>query len=393
MKQFIAWVLIGLLGLGLSSLTVASEDNESEHGHGESDTEVQSHDEHGDDEDGHEDEGGVTLTVQQREMAGIVSEALQPRRITAQLRAPGETQLNAYATIKVTPRIAAQIIERHVVLGDAVEVGQALLTLSSVDMAQAQGDLLVAAREWRRVKKLGRDVVSERRYTEARAAREQARARAQAYGMTEKQVNKLVASGNASLANGRFQLLASQAGTVISDDFIVGAIVEAGQILFEVSDESMLWVEARLMPEQADQVRVGAPASVVIRGKQISGKVIQVFHALDEQTRTLGARIEIPNPDDQIHPGLFVQALIDADINEQALAVPTNAILRSPDGDWQVFIEHEVNEFEPREVEIIRSAGDLSVIEGLDPGDKVVVQGVFFLQSELAKSGFSVHNH
>jgi RND family efflux transporter MFP subunit len=383
MKSLTNWVLTFLLGSGISSLTMAGEGYDLERGHGDRGAETQ----------GHEEEGGVTLTEQQKNAAGIVSEPLSPRRVVSQLRAPGETQLNAYATIKVTPRIAAQIIERHVVLGDAVDVGQPLVTLSSVDMAQAQGDLLVAAREWRRVKKLGRDMVSEQRYTEARVEREQARARAQAYGMTAKQVDKLVESGNAAMANGRFQLLASQAGTVISDDFIVGALVAAGQVLFEVSDESMLWVEARLMPEQADQVRVGASASVVIRGKPILGEVIQVFHALDERTRTLGVRIQIPNLDDRLHPGLFVQALIDASATEQALVIPTNAILRSPDGDWQVFIEHEPNEFEHREIKIIRSAGDLSVIEGLDPGVNVVVQGVFFLQSELAKSGFSIHNH
>jgi len=148
-----------------------------------------------------------------------------------------------------------------------------------------------------------------------------------------------------------------------------------------------------LMPEQAAQVQVGAAAIVEIRAEQGNGKVIQVHHALDEQTRTLGVRIEIPNPDDRLHPGLFVQARIDGAAAEQVLAVPTNAILRSPDGDWQLFVEHEPGQFEPREIAVIRSAGELTVIEGLEPGARVVTQGAFFLQSELAKSGFSIHNH
>ena len=100
---------------------------------------------------------------EQQEMAGVVVEVLQPRDIVNELRAPGEIQLNAYATSRVAPRIAAQVLERQARLGDSIEKGQALVMLSSVEMAQAQGDLQVAEREWRRVSKLGRDVVSEQR--------------------------------------------------------------------------------------------------------------------------------------------------------------------------------------------------------------------------------------
>ncbi|MEA2094447.1 MAG: efflux RND transporter periplasmic adaptor subunit, partial [Pseudomonadota bacterium] len=64
-----------------------------------------------------------------------------------------------------------------------------------------------------------------------------------------------------------------------------------------------------------------------------------------------------------------------------------------PDGDWQVFVEHDPGEFEPREVEVIRTTAELTVIGGLEPGTRVVTRGAFFLQSELAKSGFEIHNH
>ena len=343
-------------------------------------------------EDEHE-EGGVHLTPGQLEMAGVVIETLQPRDVVSIIHAPGEIQLNAYATTVVSLRVAAQVVERQARLGDTMEKGQALVTLSSVEMAKAQGDLLVAERDWERVRKLGRDVVSEQRYTEARVAREQARARVRAYGMPDEAIRQLLASGKAELADGHFQLLAPQDGTVIRDDFIVGELAEPGRVLFKISDESVLWVEARLTPDEAAQIQVNARATMEVNGVEIEGRVIQVHHALDEDTRTLGVRIEIPNPDDRLHPGLFVQARIDSATSEQVLAVPGNAVLRSPDGDWQVFVEEEPGEFEPHEVEIIRTAPEFSVIEGLDPGVRVVTRGAFFIQSELAKSGFEIHNH
>ncbi|HHJ34717.1 MAG TPA: efflux RND transporter periplasmic adaptor subunit, partial [Gammaproteobacteria bacterium] len=199
--------------------------------------------------------------------------------------------------------------------------------------------------------------------------------------------------GDASKANGTFKLLAPQDGTVIFDQFIVGELIEPGTKLFIISDETVLWVEARLTPAQAALVATGSPVDILAGNKHFSGKVVQVHHALDESTRTLAVRIEMANPDDQLHPGVFVQAQISSTSTEQALAVPVNAILRSPDGDWAVFIEHEAGEFEPQEVELLRTVGDLAVIEGIDPGVRVVTKGAFFVQSELAKAGFKVHNH
>ncbi len=381
MNRIGIWFLAGVFWVAFSLSLQAAEE---EHG---------DHDAHGSEQGEAHDEGGVHLSPEQQETAGVVVETLQPRDIVNELHAPGEIQLNAYATTRVVPRIAAQVLERQARLGDSVGKGQALVTLSSVEMAQAQGDLLVADREWQRVSKLGRDVVSEQRYTEARIAREQARARVSAYGMTEDEIDQLVASGKAELANGRFQLLAPQDGTVIRDDFIVGELVEPGRVLFEISDESMLWVEARLTPDEAAQIHVNARATMVIGERQVEGRVTQVHHALDEDTRTLGVRIEVPNPDDRLHPGLFIEARIEGGSSERALAVPNDAVMRSQDGGWQVFVEHEPGEFEPQEVDVIRTTAGFTVIGGVEPGVRVVTRGAFFLQSELAKSDFDIHNH
>jgi RND family efflux transporter MFP subunit len=326
-------------------------------------------------------------------MAGIFSEILQPREVATELRAPGEVRLNAYATSMVSPRIAAQVLDRQARLGDRVAKGQPLVMLSSVEMAQAQGDLLVAEREWQRVSKLGQEVVSGQRYTEARIAREQARARVSAYGMTGTEIRELLATGKAALADGRFRLLAPRGGTVIRDGFIVGELIEPGRVLFEISDESVLWVEAHLTPAEAAGIRLNAAATITFQEHRIVGRVVQVHHALDEDTRTLGVRIEVPNPDDRLHPGLFVDVRIEGDVRESVLAVPAEAVLRHPDGERMVFVETEDNVFEPREVTVLRSPGSQVVIDGLAAGVRVVTRGAFFLQSELAKSGFEVHRH
>ncbi len=348
------------------------------------------------DEHGHEDgeESRVQLTEEQMRIAGIVVEPLSLRSLPIEIEAPGEVKLNDYASSQVTPRIEGQITARLVKLGDHVKKGQPMVTLSSAPMAEAQARAIVASKEWQRIKKLGTQVVSEQALIESRINFQQSQAKLLAYGMTQQQVSKQLKGSSASAADGSFTLLSPQDGTVIHDDFIVGKMIEAGDLLFEITDESTLWVEAQVNPQLISELIIGTPGRVRFGNKWIEGKVIQAHHDLDEKTRTLGIRLEIPNPDDHLHPGQFVTARFQVgETGKAVLTLPVEAVLRSPDGDWQVFIEEKTGEFEPREVEIVREMPALIVIEGLEPGTRVVTKGAFFVQSELAKSSFEVHNH
>lgn len=404
MKNLQLWAVC--LCLTLAAPVFAQEDDHDdresatahqEEGHADTD-EHGGGDDHGDEEgqgdhEGEEEEGGsVAITPEQQQVAGIVVEPLVTRRIAGEITAPGEVKLNAYLTSKVTPRITAQVMARHVRLGDHVTQGQPMITLSSVEMAEAQGTLQVAEREWQRVKSLGSETVSARRYTEAQVAQQQAHARVRAYGMTSRQADALI-TGNQTNADGTFQLVAPREGTVIRDDFVEGEFVEPGRVLFEVSDETRIWVEASLTPEEAIGIDEGAAARVRVGNSWLDGEVVQAHHVLNETTRTLAVRIEVPNTDERLHPGLFVDTRIGVGSLVDVTAVPEEAVLRSPDGDWVVFVESSPGEFQPVEVEVRRMIQGLAVIEGVDPGDRVVTQGAFFVQSELAKSGFDIHAH
>jgi len=343
-----------------------------------------------------EDAGVVHLKPEQMKAANIVVEALALTDVAVRIRAPGEIKLNAYRTIKVTPRIDAQVVARHARLGDEVSEGQALLTLSSVEMAEAQGQLLLSDKEWKRVKKLGRKVVSERRYITAKVEYDKGYANVKAYGMSETEIKALLAQKRS--ADGSFMLVAQQAGRVLHDKFIIGERVDAGYELMVIADESVMWVEARVTPTIAGQIDVGNSAEVQLEEKRIPAKVIQLHHTLDETTRTSAIRLEIDNKNDQFHAGMFVTTFITTRNKGQAIQIPEAAILRSADGDWQVFVEQdEAGEFKAVEVEVKNISDGMVMIDGsennIGPGTRIVTQGAFFVQSELAKSGFEIHNH
>ncbi len=357
-------------------------------------------------DDGHEEEGHshgghdhgsetshVELNDVKQRMAGIETMVVQRSSMGDAISVPGEAILNTYRTTRVTTRTPAQVMKRHVRLGDRVKRGQRLVTLSSVEMAQAQGALMKSAVELRRVEELGREIVSEKRFVAAQIAYQQAYARVSAYGMTKKQIDALLKTGDASRATGEFDLLSFQDGTVISDDFVVGELIEPGYILMEISDESVLWVEARLTPEDAARVSLGAAARIRVGEHWLDGKVIQARHTIDETTRTMAVHIEVANKHDELHPGQFVTAVIEGDKKRHGIVVPVVAVLRSPDGDWQLFVETAPGRFEPQEVEVLETVGDRMLIDGIAPGTTIVGKGAFFVQSEMAKGGFDPHNH
>lgn len=148
---------------------IAADDHPHEHAEETHQIEADDEHDHGEEQTGqnehlHEEGDRVHLNREQRLSAGILVETLQLRPIPNAIEAPGEIRLNAYASSRVIPRIEAQVVKRHVRLGNQVTEGQPLVTLSSVSMSEAQAALLVAAKEWQRVKKLGKKVVSERRF-------------------------------------------------------------------------------------------------------------------------------------------------------------------------------------------------------------------------------------
>ncbi|MEY2918847.1 MAG: hypothetical protein RL261_152 [Pseudomonadota bacterium] len=325
-----------------------------------------------------ETEAPLSMTVAEQSSAGLRVEALAPMRLGEVLQAPGEVVDNAYGVTLITPRVEALVVRRHARLGDEVAAGAALVTLSSVEVAVAQGELRIAEQEWKRVDGLGRDAVSGRRYTEAAVAVEQARAKARAYGL---------ASNAAGPATGEFTLYAPHAGRLTEDDFVIGQRIEPGVTLFRLVDESTVWVDATLPAEIARRVVVGKEATVVAAGVRLRGRVVQSAHRTSEDTRNAHVRVEVPNDGDQLHAGDFVEvslATAGSDLNQ--IAVPTEAIVQLQ-GQTAVFRERTDDEFEPVPIKVGAVVADRTIVtDGVTAGDRVVVAGTYALKARMLKA-------
>ncbi len=325
-------------------------------------------------------EGGprqVRMDAAAMQSAGIKLARLDAGSVAEKIRAPGEVLDDAYGTTLITPRVEGLVVRRHARLGDEVAAGAPLVTLSSVEVSEAQAQLAVAEQEWQRVESLGADAVSGRRYAEARIAVEQARARARAYGLPG------TARGTVS---GEFTLTAPHAGRITEDAFVVGERIEPGRTLFRLVDEGVVWIDAKLPAEVAQNVAAGGEATIVAGQRRIAGKVLRQAHRTSEATRNAVVRIEASNRDDWLHGGDYVDVYLDSRGSAGSrLSVPNSALIQL-EGSSVVFRQQADGLLLPVEVRPGVVIGDRTLIdEGLSPGDTVVVEGAFALKSKLLK--------
>ncbi len=399
MKKII--IVISTLLLLANTPVFAEEDG---HGHEES---TGQHEESGHGGE-HEEEGApIELSLAQVKQAGIQTKVLTYQPMKQSITAPGTVSFNGYNLSEVTTVVDGVVEHRFVRLGDKVKRGQRLLTLNSSALAQAQADYLRADGVYRtakldieRLQGLVEDkIVSQARFQQAQSNFQAAKANLaaskaalSAYGMRNKDIEVLMQVKNYGLLT----LRAPSAGTVTSDNFHLGQRITAGTQLMRIVDESTVWVEVKLPQSQIKGVHLAGQAVVLNKANQESypAKVINIYHQLDNATRTVGVRLEVHNPQDALHPGMFVTAEIESGVKgSKYLFLPAQAVQRQG-SELIVFVEEETGHFERREVEIGKSnMGLVTILSGIKEGERVVVKGAFVLASELAKSGFAVHNH
>jgi membrane fusion protein, heavy metal efflux system len=386
--------VIAILILLLASASPIADDQEHQHDEQEQTVTAQSHDDeedHGEEDEAHgEDNESIELTKDQIALANISLEKLVPMIMNYQVYAPGEIKANGYTSYQVSPRVDSVVLRRHVALGDHVDAGQPLVTLFSESVADAQAEYRIANSEWRRVQQLGRKAVGEKRYISAQADYEADYGRLLAFGLSEDAIKDL---SEQAQPLGEYTLVAATAGAVLSDDFHQGQRVESGQALMELADEGELWVEARLAPTSGMELPAGSKAEVVVGDERFLAVVTQEAHTIDPATRTRVIRMLVANKAHRLHPGQFADVYFSFATETPVLAVPESALMRSADGDWTIFVEEKAGEFKPHEVDLGRSLGKWREISGIPEGSTIVMEGAFFVASQLAKGGFDPHGH
>jgi Cu(I)/Ag(I) efflux system membrane fusion protein/cobalt-zinc-cadmium efflux system membrane fusion protein len=162
--------------------------------------------------------------------------------------------------------------------------------------------------------------------------------------------------------------------------------VMAGEELLQISDISRVWVNADIYEYELPWIKLGQAAMVEMPfavGKLLEGKITYIYPYLENETRTVKARIEFPNPGLELKPNMYANVRIETQAVQDTLAIPENAVLNSGKGQT-VFVALGDGRFEPRTVKtgVSDEDGYVQILAGLNEGEQVVTSAQFMLDSE-----------
>ncbi len=334
-----------------------------------------------------------------------------------QVSTSGRIALDEDASVQVTPPFSGRVVAVLAKAGDRVARGQVLLSAEASEVAQARSDLAAAQAALTTAKAQGEVAITnaarqqalfkingaalkdvQQAQSDATNARDTLNSDEAALTLVRArldvlQANGAIPSGRALGGGALATVRAPIAGVVTQRQVGPGQYLNATSngattAIFTVSDLSRVWLSADVREEDAARLHVGAPVSV-----RVSGLPGRVFHArldyvapaLDPATRRLVVRATIANPDGALRPEMFADFAVDAGPSTEALGVPSSAVIYEGD-TARVWVAGPGHALGLRQIRAGRTqGGEVEVLGGLNPGDRVVTSGAIFID-RAAKS-------
>nr|WP_235939619.1 MULTISPECIES: efflux RND transporter periplasmic adaptor subunit [Roseobacteraceae] len=328
----------------------------------------------------------------QRPPQPVTVVTLQSSDVTLTTKLPGRVQASGVAEVR--PQVSGIINERLFEEGTTVNRGDPLYRIdpatyeaakasAEAGLAQAQATLASAERELKRQQELrDRSVTSQQTLDDAMAARDVAEA---AVKVAEAQV----LSSDIDLE--RTTIRAPLSGVVGLSDATQGALVTASQATPLTTIRSIDTVNVDVTQSAAEMLRWRRSGQAAARESEAevslrladgelyehTGRLAAAEPHVNEQTGVVVLRLEFPNPDHFLLPGMYVQVELPQGSVYGAVLVPQEGVTRDRRGRPMSMVVNGENVIETRQLTIESDQGNQWVVsEGLQPGDRVVVAGL-----------------
>lgn len=336
----------------------------------------------------------VALDSAQRVAAGIVVGSVAPMPADT-FYLTGTITFDAARVSHVGPRTQGRVRHVPVDAGASVSAGDTLVVLDSPELGAAQAHWAqsrvareVAFRNFTRTERLYRDgIVSERRRLEV-----DAELRERDAGLTAalQALTALGATPDTS-GSGLFVIRSPLSGEVVEKHATVGEVVGPETSLFIIGELNQVWLLLDLYETDLHRVRSGLTVRVIADAypaRLFTARASVISSVVDTVSRTVKVRVEIPNRDHLLKPGMFARAGLVLDAPRDAIAIP-HAAVQSLDGRDVVFVPAGEGQFAMRPVRIgpPRAGGWVQVLDGLAPGERIVTAGSFALKAQMMLGG------
>lgn len=320
---------------------------------------------------------------------------------TAQRVAVGSIDFNENLSVQVFPPYQGKIIEAYSQIGDQVAKGQPMYTIESPDLIQAESTLIAAAGVYElttkvltRAKQLFetqgiaekdmQQAVSDQQTAEGalKAARDGVRV----FGKTDADIDSIVEKRQIDPA---LVVKSPISGRVTARFAQPGLLVQPGNAPapYSVADLSTMWMLANVAESDSPLFHLGQEVRVKVMAfgnRDFAGKISMLGATVDPGTHTMLVRSDVRDPKHELRPGMFATFVIDTGAPAQAVAVPVDTVVREGDGTMTVWVTTDRRHFTRRTVKVgLLQDGFDQILDGLQPGEQVVVENAVFLSNML----------
>ncbi len=304
----------------------------------------------------------------------------------AQIRLLGRVEPNESTFRTVTAWTGGRIDRLHVnVTGSKVKAGQVIATLYSPEVFTAHQDLLTAKKQLAAMAN-GTEISK----MASNASLEASRERLRLLGVPDNELARMEGQNKPTKA---VAIRSPFSGTVMERMATEGAYVVTGTPLYRVANLGALWIQLDAYESDLPRLAVGQSVQIDVEAfssEKFEGKITFIDPTVDAQRRTAKVRVEVPNTDGRLRPGMFAQAMVDGGSEKSALVIPASAALFTGRRSI-VYVEvpgADRPTYEPRNVRLGPRLGDnYPVVAGLSAGERVVSRGAFVLDADLQIKG------
>lgn len=298
--------------------------------------------------------------------------------------------IEARERIIITPEVSGKIAKINVEEGDRVRKGDVLAELDTrtvglqlqqaeAGMAVAQANYNDAQRNMERMERLrDENAVSEQQYEKVKLAFESAEAQLkQSKAALDLAEHSLDVSIMTAPFSGVIASKNAEVGDIINP-MMGGSNSMAGGVLTLV-DFSAVKINIQVSLEDVVRIKKGQKASLTVTtfsDKVFPGKVTVVNMAADPASKKFGVEVQLPNPDLLLRPNIFGEVVLEVSTHEDALVIPQNSVVE----DSYVFVAEDGRAVKKKIVIGLQNTTLLEVLQGLDEGESVIVEGNYGLE-------------
>ncbi len=316
-------------------------------------------------------EGVVVIDADKQKLIGLQTVAAENSLGGVNtLRATGKVAIDESHTFSVTSAVDGWIREANAhAVGSVVSKDETLAKFYSPEFtALEQGYLVATERSNSMVKQL------------AAPGTQTTSTRLRNYGMGEKQIAEIAATRSIPE---NVDITSPASGVIVMRNVAQGQRFEKGVELYRIADYSHVWILAAVSAADAPQLRPGTLVWVDNPGvrRRIHARVSNAVPQVDSESRMMNVRLESDNVGLLMKPGMYVQLSFPL-ASPKGVSVPADAVLNSG-MDHRVYVAGPNGTFEPRQVRTgVRFGDRIQIVLGLDPGERVVTQANFLVDSE-----------